>query len=108
MELIVTYWEDSLKPGDQLGEEGPFRGQVGEAEGLHHGAHSSGGQRRRWLAGGSKDGKSKQNQMTGRLMIPQGKLGKWGRQASFRTGHIALDVPSIQIPCRFFPSKVYW
>ena len=29
MELIVTYWEDSLKPGDQLGEEGPFRGQVG-------------------------------------------------------------------------------
>lgn len=47
MELIVTCWEDSLKPGDQLGEEGPFRGQVEEAEGLHHGAHSSGGQRRR-------------------------------------------------------------
>lgn len=92
MELMVTCWEDSLKPGDQLGRRVHVRGRVGEAEGLHHGAHSSGGQRGRRLAEEVRMGKSslsRQNQMTGKTMKP-GKIREvGGRQASFRvTGHM--------------------
>ena len=55
MELIVTCWEDSLKPGDW--RRGHAEVQAEDAEGPYQGGHSGGRQRGRWLAVGSKDGK---------------------------------------------------